>query len=56
MLALAQSDVQGHFVREIGPAGNVDAETEAIMIEYGFSSQPFGDVQVSSSPFALSHA
>ncbi len=40
--------MQGHFVRIIGPAGDVNTETECIMIENSLTSQPFGEFQVVS--------
>lgn len=36
----------GHFVRLLGPCGNVETETAVILVENGISVMPFSDGQV----------
>ena len=38
---------RGHFVCSLGPIGDVDTETKAILIEHGLMTQPFTKGQVS---------
>jgi DIS3-like exonuclease 1 len=40
----------GHFVKVVGPAGDVDAETACILLELGISAGPFSDGQVAELP------
>ena len=39
----------GHFVRSLGVAGQLETEMAAILVEHGISTPPFSDAQVGGS-------
>eukprot|EP00050_Salpingoeca_kvevrii_P012604 m.23790 g.23790 ORF g.23790 m.23790 type:complete len:1095 (-) comp4173_c0_seq1:8-3292(-) len=41
---------EGHFVRELGPAGDVDAETACILVEHEILVPPFSEAQIAELP------